>query len=396
MAVEAKDYVKDIENKDNLKQELRERIDDENFVKKLDQDVEKSFQQFTESIKSTLTGNEGPEELQDRFNGWLDRQMDTLDLFRDNEIARDIIIPTTFELQNFSVATELWIFQSQLNEQKDATEQTEIVSVNGADLKIQTYKDETWEKVNPDNIAELFNKNFERKDELLNLLKQWWIANVKKFQRIIIDVSENDTSKDGDRTTLLWIYWVDWRFGWNTMKAFKSYISSHEITSTPVIDNTQTVTDAPAWDEVVQATVDVSGQAIQAPITWSPAITETAPQTPSEIQEYEHEISLLSEIDEAKAREIVQKEKEAWRTIINLHWLKKMSKEVATILADFEWSLYFNWLESLDEDVLNAFKDWKCKLVQFSGWSLSRENGATIIKLKNGSEYKNIKQFDLE
>ena len=390
MAGEVKDYVKDIEKKDNLKQELRGKIDDENFVKELDQNVEKSFQQFTESIKNTLTWNETKEELQDRFNGWLDRQMNTLDLFKNNEIARDIIWPTTFELQKFSTVTELWIFQSQLNEQKDATEQTEIVNVNGNELNIITYKDESWERVDKNKIAKLFDKNFERRDDLLNLLKQWWIDNVKKFQRILIGVSESDTSRDWDKTTLLWTFWVDWRFGWNTMKAFEDYVSHNEKPSTPTGDNESIETNNLAWDEVVQATVDVSGQAIQAPITWSPAVTETAPQTPSEIQEYEHEISLLSEIDEAKAREIVQKEKEAWRTIINLHWLKKMSKEVAAILADFEWSLYFNWLESLDEDVLNAFKDWKCKLVQFSGWSLSRENGATIIKLKNGSEYKNI------
>ena len=209
MTGEVNDYVKNIEKKDNLKQELRDRIDDEKFVQKLDQDVEKSFQQFTESIKSSLTGNETKEELQDRFNGWLDRQMKTLDSFKDNEIARDIIWPTTFELQNFSTATELWIFQSQLREQKDNTQHTEIVSVNGKDLQIDTFKDETWEKINPDDIAELFNKNFERRDELLNLLRQWWLDNVKKFQRIIAEqqAGQNDNDlKWSDKP--LWKYWV--------------------------------------------------------------------------------------------------------------------------------------------------------------------------------------------
>lgn len=377
---EVKDYVRNIEKKDNLKPELRERIDDENFVKKLDQDVEKSFQQFTESIKSTLTGNEGPEELQDRFNGWLDRQMDTLDSFRDNEIARDIIIPTTFELQNFSVATELWIFQSQLNEQKDNTQRTEIVSVNGADLKIQTYKDsETWELVDKNRIAELFDKNFDRRDDLLNLLKKWWIDNVRRFQRIISGLDENG-SQDPDWTNgLLWSFWVDWRFGWNTMKAFESYVSSHEIAS------------APEEEETVQATASMTMTQEPAQTTWSPAVHPEASTTPiSDIDNYEYGINWLSEIDETKAREIVQKEIEAGRTAINLHGLKKLSTPVAAILADFEWEIYLNWLEEVNKYVLTAFRNGKCKLVQFSWWSMARDGDKMVITLKNGTTYEEI------
>ena len=379
MAGEVKDYVRNIDKKDNLKPELRDRIDDENFVQKLDQDVEKSFQQFTESIKSSLTGNETKEELQDRFNGWLDRQMKTLDSFRDNEVARDIIWPTTFELQNFSTATELWIFQSQLNEQKDNTQRTEIVSVNGADLKIQTYKDETWGKVDKNKIAELFDKNFDRRDDLLNLLKKWWIDNVRRFQRIISGLDENG-SQDADWTNgLLWIFWVDWRFGWNTMKAFESYVSSHEIAS------------APEEEETVQATASMTMTQEPAQTTWSPAVHPEASTAPtSDIDNYEHDINWLTEIDEAKAREIVQKEIEAGRTAINLHGLKKISTRVAVILADFEWEIYLNWLEEVNKYVLTAFRNGKCKLVQFSWWSMARDGDKMVITLKNGTTCEEI------
>ena len=397
MTGEVNDYVKNIEKKDNLKQELRDRIDDEKFVQKLDQDVEKSFQQFTESIKSSLTGNETKEELQDRFNGWLDRQMKTLDSFKDNEIARDIIWPTTFELQNFSTATELWIFQSQLREQKDNTQHTEIVSVNGKDLQIDTFKDETWEKINPDDIAELFNKNFERRDELLNLLRQWWLDNVKKFQRIIAEqqAGQNDNDlKWSDKP--LWKYWVDGKFGWKTMETFRNYVQNHETQTPQSVQEVET--EISNWNQdVVQASVNVSWEVIPTTPKWSSAWHPEIVRPTSNIDNFEFEINKKEEIDATLATEIVQKEKEAWRTSILLEKLKRMTPEVATILAGFEWELRFPALEELNSETLKAFmsENSKCTLVKFPWGYIEKKDDKFSISITDGETLTDITDKDI-
>lgn len=407
MAVEWNDYVKNIEKKDNLKQELRDRIDDEKFVQKLDQDVEKSFQQFTESIKSSLTGNETKEELQDRFNGWLDRQMKTLDSFKDNEIAKDIIWPITFELQNFSTATELWIFQSQLNEQKDNTQHTEIVSVNGKDLQIDTFKDETWEKINPNDIAELFNKNFERKDELLNLLKQWWLDNVKKFQRIIAEQQDDQTDNDLKWTNKpLWKYWVDGKFGWKTMEAFKNYVTKHKIETTQseqtneaIVTEDQEKTQDPTasnpknndWQGRYTATAEFTAAQTPATPKWSPVERPTEDPNKKAIDEFQYDTNKQETLNKTEAENFVKQAKDLGLDNLQFSILKTITPEVAQILAGFKWELYLTWLEELSNDVLNEFINGECTKVHFKWGQLLKNDDKISIYITDEKTYSKDK-----
>lgn len=286
MAEAAKDYVKDIKWKENLQANVdRGKISDDFDFSKFDKEMEVHFDQFMKKHKEEFSEKTQKGTLQTLFNKWLDDELIKMDEFRDKEIEREIIWPTTFVLQNFQYAAELWIFQRQLNEQKDASHRTEIVSVNGNELKIQTYKDNRWDKVDKNKIAELFDKNFERRDDLLNLLKQWWIDNVKRFQRIVTWLNE-DGSEDQSKwkNTLLWNFWVDGKFGWNTMKAFENYISNHEVANTPE-DETQPEQQTQTWSgvqsetqdwEMVQAQVNVDWQAIPVQPTWAPQLNSQA------------------------------------------------------------------------------------------------------------------------
>jgi hypothetical protein len=69
------------------------------------------------------------QQKKDLFNGWLNEQFDKINVFKDNEIAKNIIIPTIFELQNLSTLSELWIFQQQLEAEKDETKTAETITL---------------------------------------------------------------------------------------------------------------------------------------------------------------------------------------------------------------------------------------------------------------------------
>ena len=120
----AGDFVKDI-NKGNLEASInRNEIDDSFDFENFNQQIEKNFQKYLDDnhIKGTTT----PETVVKRdFNNRLDEELTKLDEFKDAEIAQKIIIPTTFELQNFQTAIELESIQQEIisseNESVDET-----------------------------------------------------------------------------------------------------------------------------------------------------------------------------------------------------------------------------------------------------------------------------------
>ena len=388
-----KTYVKDIVNKEWLKSSEAKNAISENFdFAKFDEMVENSFQKFLKEKKNEYWPDTTKNQMQQDFNEWLDGIFRQVDMIKELEEERAIILPTNFELINFETAKDLLDLQNEVEiQQRDATVQSEIVSVNGGDLNIHTFKDDSWERVNPNKIAELFNnKNFERKDELLNLLKLWWIDNVKKFQRVIAGLNENWSEDNKWRDTLLWRFGVDGKFGWNTMKAFEDYVDNHE-TAAPQPTPTNN------WEQdVVQASVNVTGEQIPTAPTGNPASNSNGnPErvTPtSDIDNFEFEINKKEEIDVALATEIVQKEKEAWKTSIQLENLKKISPEVATILAGFEWELRFPALEELNSEILKAFmsEESKCTFVKFPWGQIERKDDKFTISINGGAEYTDI------
>ena len=245
-------YVKDIVNKEWLNgtdvQNLRDDFDFSQF----DQNIEKSFEKFLEEKQSKFTGEATKDELQPVFNEWLDSNLTVLDQIRDNDIAQNIIKPFSFELQNFETASQLAIFQQQLQQEKDQTKETTTLNVWWNELIIDTYKDSaTNSKVDKNDIAKMFNeKNFDRKSELLGFLKSGWIDNVKKFQRII-DLLAEDGSEDDSKWKqwLLWSFWVDGKFWWKTMDAFKKYVEDHLISAESETQSVEPNNAPDAWEK---------------------------------------------------------------------------------------------------------------------------------------------------
>lgn len=391
-----KNYVQDIVNKEWLKSDEAKNAVKEGFdFTKFDEMVENSFQTFLNDMKKDEKFWPGAtrEMLQNEFNNWLDTVFVQLDEIKELETEKAIIMPTNFELIRFDTLRQLDSLQTEVEiQERDATVQSEIVSINGNDLHINTYKDNSWERVDKNQIAELFNKNFERRDELLNLLKVWWIDNVKKFQRIIAGLNEN-WSEDGRwRSTLLWRFGVDWKFGWNTMQAFQDYVSTHETAAPQPAPRDETETDNGDQD-VVQASVNVTWDVVPTAPTGNPANNPNEnPErvTPtSDIDNFEFEMNKKEEIDTALATKIVQKEKEAWKTSIQLENLKKITPEVAAILAGFEWELHFPSLEEINPEILKAFMNdgAKCTLVKFSWGYIENNDGKFSISINDGETF---------
>ena len=288
MTVEGKDYVQDLKNKDWLQDTVvKEKIGDNFDFAKFDKEMEQYFNQFLENHKNEFTKDAKKETLQRAFNNWLDTELIKLDTFKDKEIEKAIIGPTTFELQKFNTATELWIFESKVNEEKDKTKKTEKITITWDDLKIDLFKDSSWEVVDKDDIVKLFTENnFKNKDDLLNLLKSWGVDNVKEFQRIIAEqqAGQNDDDLKGYNKPL-WKYWVDGKFGWKTMETFKEYVIKHKIETTQseqaneaiVTENSGNAPDPAAsnlknndWQGTYKATAEFT--AIQTPdqAKWTP------------------------------------------------------------------------------------------------------------------------------
>ena len=169
--------VKDLVNKDILSDKLKseEWIDAFDF-KKFDEEIEKSFQSFLESQKNQFTGEATKDTVETSFNGWLNKQYNSLDKMKDTEIDNKIVSGTAFELQSFKTLSELEIFQKQLQAEKDNTKTTETITLWESEIKINFYNWITSTQV----VWEINGNNFEGKQDIIDLLKDWKIKELQQ------------------------------------------------------------------------------------------------------------------------------------------------------------------------------------------------------------------------
>lgn len=410
MAVEWKNYVQDLKDKDWLQNTVdKEKIGDDFDFANFDKEMEQHFNQFLENHKNEYTENTKKKTLQLAFNDWLDTELIKLDTFKDREIEKAIIGPTTFELQKFDTATELWIFEWKVKEEKDQTKKTEKITITWDDLKIDLFKDSSGDIVDKDDIVELFaENNFENKDKLLNLLKSWGKENVEKFQRIIAEIaadgSQDDTVKwDGK---VLWRFGVDWKFGWKTLEAFRKYVEKHKIETTQseqtneaIVTEDQEKTQDPTasnpenndWQGTYKATAEFT--AIQTPAApkWSPVEKPTEDPNKKAIDEFQHNNNKLETLNKEKATEIVKKAKELNQDTLQFSILKTLTPEVAKILSGFKWELYLTWLKELSDDVLNEFINGECTKVHFKWGQLLKNDDKISIHITDEKTYSKDK-----
>ena len=393
MSLDKGNVVIDLKDKSWIKEHEKKKIKDNEVndeqlnsfdFKEFDKAIEKSFQDFLKEI--TINSRDDTESIELQFNKWLDEKCEKLDIMKESEIEQKIIWPISFELTKTATKVELVNLQEELLEKEKIKTETNInLKVGTEELKWLT---KTYNNIKKEDIANLFDNNFDNRNHLLDLLKTKAPGNIKKFQRIIAWINENDSSKDKspEIKKILGNTWVDWLFWINTLNAFKDYVSKNtpatqaEITSEENDINNQ---------KRIQATANETATITPASTKWNKVEKGT---TTSDIEQYEFEINQLTEkeINETKAKEIVEKETAAWRETISLGGIKKLTKEIARELAKFKWALHFSWLEKLDEDVLNEFKQGECTLVQFPWGTMTKEDWEITITLKDGTVYNEI------
>ena len=200
MSLDKGNVVIDLKDKNSLKEDEKkkikdnevsdEQLDDFNF-EEFDKVIEKSFQDFLKDLQ--IRPSDDKESIQQFFNEWLDKQCETLDIMKESAIEQKIIWPVSFELAKDATIVELTDLQQELlkNEKKE-TERDVNLKVGKEDLKwLKLYNN-----IGKEDIANLFDKNFDNRGHLLDLLKAGTPENIKKFQRIIAWIDENDSSKD--------------------------------------------------------------------------------------------------------------------------------------------------------------------------------------------------------
>jgi len=96
-----------------------------------DKNIEKSFQEdfFSSDVIKEYSGQATKQTIKDRFNEWLKEEYKSLDNMKNTEIDNKIVKDTTFELQNFRTLVELEAFQKQIQQQKEETEETEVLTI---------------------------------------------------------------------------------------------------------------------------------------------------------------------------------------------------------------------------------------------------------------------------
>ncbi len=259
MTNQPNNYVKDIENRDKLDTGLQNLWGIESFdFKKFDKDVEDSFQKdFLDNNKNNFL-NLTDQQKQDLFNGWLNSQFDKINAFKNNEIAKKIIVPTTFELQNLNTLSELEIFQQQMIEQKKSTETQVSLDLIGVwDLKLKLYR---WLDAKKWEIVQELNKNFDNREEVIKLIKAWDVESIRKLQCMLVgleyksgQIQTNESMKNP---------WTDWLFWTETFDALKKYISDNKIDGNVVkttVDDKKVITETRADGTVVTTTIDSNG-----------------------------------------------------------------------------------------------------------------------------------------
>lgn len=404
MALDKSNVVVDLKNKDSLKNDEKSKIDvgdkdlDSFNFEEFDNAIEKSFQYFLKQV--TIENYDTRDIIQQRFNNWLDQQCNTLDIMKNSEIAQKIIWPITFELIQNMTPVELQKFQIELLEAEKKK--------SGIDVSLKVGTDElkgltkVYNNIKKEDIANLFDNNFHNRNHLLDLLKTEDSDNIKKFQRIIAWIDENDNSQDKSTETkrILGNTWVDWMFWKHTLQAFKEYVRDNPPTTESTNERTDTngsvstpgatAVSAPgtsSWQgEMVSASADITWQTIPATTKWATA--EKPTENPEEEKSgFEFNNNDITTLTEDKATEIVGKAKQLNLTTIKLDKLETLMPEVAKILATFGWELYFSWLEQIEKDVLDEFINWGCKTVHFKWGQLRKNNGEISIYITNDKKY---------
>ena len=250
-----KDYVRDIEKKDNLASNLKslEWIDKFDF-KHFDAEVEKSFQDFLEDKKNQFTTATTKEVLEPVFNGWLDKEFGALDSFKEKEIAKQIIVPTTFELQNFKTLVELEIFQTQvINAKMETEKQVNLDLIGVGDLTLKLYR---WLDQRKNEVIEELNKNFKDRDTVIWFIKEWNVESIRRLQCMLVGLNyekgklqTNDFMKNP---------WTDGLFWTETFDALKNYINNNPVSEGAGDQNSSvenaTTTTASFWSADIVGT----------------------------------------------------------------------------------------------------------------------------------------------
>ncbi len=261
-----KDYVKDIEKKERLDSKLQSIgwIDKFDF-KQFDEEIEKSFQDFVEDYlnRKQITQDTTIDTAKVLFNNWLDNEFNRLDFFKDEEIAKQIIGPTAFELQNFETILNLSFVEQELNEQKNKTEVIDDVSFWETD--IQNFK--FYNNITPKALSDLINSNnFKDKQKIVDLLKE---KNVTELQQFIWWKKTSEKSDGVQLYEELSTYWADGLFWKETFEALKNYINKNEI---------NTPTTASVGGQNTNAESSVTGSSSSTSVSGS---IDKAPQTTS-------------------------------------------------------------------------------------------------------------------
>jgi len=160
------DYIKDIENKD-IKNHYNWTIED-SYFNDFNEKIERSFQDFIDSEEFKNTQDDA--NIKDKFNLRLDAQLNILEDTKDDNIAKTVIWPITFELNSQYTRADLMSLENIINK-----EDTRILDVPVEVNQIFDKIDKT-EKFNPDNEPELkdFIQKWERFGAIKEIFKILW------------------------------------------------------------------------------------------------------------------------------------------------------------------------------------------------------------------------------
>ena len=315
------DVVKDIKNKQWIKQEehnsiqnvSEEQLDNFDF-KTFDKKIEESFQKFLTS-ENLKRGKNAP-DIKTQFNNWLDNNLKELDTLEQKEIAKEVVWPISFELNTEATLVWLTYMEQQLNNNPPSLDNLKMFS--GIDVN---------------HVKNLFTLKFKNRDTLL-----WFLSsaknttkdeNVIKFQRMIAELDPEGSQDSSDKAReALWNNKVDWNFWINTVKAFEKYIANHLI----------------AW-----------------------RVSSLAENT--------------TELDDNDSNDVKQLvEQNAGQETLNLTKIQTITLQVAQELANFKWTIDLSWLKSVNSAILTAFISGKNK-VKFPHWRLENSNGISTVKI---------------
>ena len=239
-----KNFIEDKSNQDLVNSWVFDKIDWNNKTleqaneKAINEKVEKSFQEFLKNKKTTFD-NLDDDWKQELFNGWLDKNVNgILEESKLKEIE-SVNPDIKSKLTALTFSIDLSTYQQELQNQKDETETTASVAVENVDLKLKLYNG-----IDKNEIVTLLKDNFKNKNDIINLLKNWTLDDIKKLQRIIANVTNDSDAKWQDKP--LWRFWVDWKFWTETLNAFKKYIKDNKLSEWQNWNNWNT----PAWQQV--------------------------------------------------------------------------------------------------------------------------------------------------